>query len=90
MYIVNVFDSIYSFESIWLCESKSRKYWGIFEVKKYRKSWQILEKNGLNNKSIIMQVKKKGMEPVVRKGKHYLLACHSYCKCSIETSRSLN
>ena len=32
------------------------------------------------------QVPKRGTEPGVRKGKRSLLACHSRCKCSIETN----
>ena len=31
---------------------------------------------------------KKGKEPGVRKGKHSLLACHTCCKCSMETTRN--
>ena len=33
------------------------------------------------------QVPKRGTEAVVRKGKRSLLACHTRCKCSIETNR---
>ena len=28
------------------------------------------------------------MEPGVCKGKHSMLACHTHCKCSIETTRN--
>ena len=34
------------------------------------------------------QVPKRGTEPGVRKGKRSLLACHTRCKCSIETTRN--
>ena len=32
---------------------------------------------------------KRGTEPGVRKGKRSLLACHSRCKCSMETTHNL-
>ena len=32
------------------------------------------------------QVPKRGTEPDVRKGKRSLLACHTRCKCSMETT----
>ena len=44
-------------------------------------------KSGLNNWSI-SKSQKKGTEPVVRKGKRSLLACHVRCKCCIETTRN--
>ena len=31
---------------------------------------------------------KRGTEPGVRKGKRSLLACHTRCKCSMETTRN--
>ena len=34
------------------------------------------------------QVPKWGTEPGVRKGKRSLLACHTRCKCSMETTRN--
>ena len=34
------------------------------------------------------QVLKRGTEPGVRKGQRSLLACHTRCKCSIETTRN--
>ena len=34
------------------------------------------------------QVPKWGTEPGVRKDKHSLLACHTRCKCSMETTRN--
>ena len=34
------------------------------------------------------QVPKRGTEPGVRKGKRSLLACHTRCKCSMETTHN--
>ena len=46
-------------------------------------TWQV-RKPGLNNWSISKS--KWGTEPCVLKGKRSLLACHTRCKCSIETN----
>ena len=38
--------------------------------------------------STIGALAKSGTEPGVRKGKRSLLACHTRCKCSMETTRN--
>ena len=50
------------------------------------KTWQVREiwSQQLEHK----QVPKWGTEPGVRKGKRSLLACHTGCKCSMETTRN--
>ena len=34
------------------------------------------------------QVPKRGTEPSIRKGKRSMLACHTRCKCSMETTHN--
>ena len=65
-------------------EAKSRKYQGIFEVKSRVKTWQVrgIWSQQLEHK----QVPQWGTEPGVRKGKSSLLASHTRCKFSIETT----
>ena len=53
-------------------QAKSRKYWGIFEVKKLRQSRLVWGKLHQQRKFMHVQI---GTEPGVRKGKHFLLAC---------------
>ena len=67
-------------------EAKFRKYRGVFKVKSREKTRQIRENwfQQIEHK----QVSERGMEPGVRKGKRDLLACHTRCKCSMETTRS--
>ena len=64
-------------------QANSRKYRGVFKVKSRVQTRQILEiwSQQLEHK----QVPKRGKEPDVRKGKRSLLACHTRCKCSMET-----
>ena len=66
--------------------AKSRKYQGVFEVKSRVKTWQVrgIWSQQLEHK----QVSQWGTEPGVRKGKRSLLACHTRCKCSIETAHN--
>ena len=68
--------------------AKSRKYRGVFKVKSRIKTRQILEiwSQQLEHK----QFPKRGTEPDVRKGKRSLLACHTRCKCSMETKYNTN
>ena len=67
-----------------LLEEKSRKYQGVFKVKSPVKTWQVrgIWSQRLEHK----QVPKRGTEPGVRKGKRSLLASHTRCKCSMETT----
>ena len=67
-------------------EAKSRKYQGVFEVKSRVKTWQVrgIWSQQLEHK----QVPKWGTEPGVRKGKRSLLASHTRCKCSMETTHN--
>ena len=69
--------------SIKYCKEKSRKYQGVFDVKSRVKIWQVrgIWSQQLEHK----QVPQWGTEPGVRKGKRSLLACHTRCKCSMET-----
>ena len=69
-------------------KAKSRKYQGILKVKileqirQARLNWsQQLEHN---------QVPEREAEPGIRKGKRYLLECHTSCKCSMETIREID
>ena len=66
--------------------AKSRKYQGVFEVKSRVKTWQVrgIWSQQLEHK----QVPKWGTEPGVRKGKRSLLASHTRCKCSMETTHN--
>ena len=67
-------------------EAKSRKYQGVFEMKSGVKTWQVrgIWSQQLEHK----QVPQWGTEPGVRKGKCSLLACHTRCKCSMETTHN--
>ena len=67
-------------------QAKSRKYQGVFEVKSRVKTWQVrgIWSQQLEHK----QVPKWGTEPGVRKGKRSLLASHTRCKCSMETTHN--
>ena len=60
---------------------KPRKYQGVFKVKSRVKTWQVQQ-------SEHKQVPKRGTEPGVRKGKRSLLACHTRCKCFMETTHN--
>ena len=66
--------------------AKSRKYRGVIKVKSRVKTRQVREiwSQQLEPK----QVPHWGTEPGVRKGKRSLLACHTRCKCSVETTRN--
>ena len=66
--------------------AKSRKYQGVFKMKSREKTQQVRENwsQQLEHK----QVPKRGTEPGVRKGKRSLLARHTRCKCSMETTRN--
>ena len=67
-------------------EAKSRKYQGVFEVKSRVKTWQV---RGIWSQQLEhLQVPKWGTEPGVRKGKRSLLASHTRCKCSMETTHN--
>ena len=65
-------------------KAKSRKYQGIFKVKSRVKTWQVrgIWSQQLEHK----QIPKRGTESGVRKGKRSLLASHTRCKCSMETT----
>ena len=67
-------------------KAKSRKYQGIFEVKSRVKTWQVrgIWSQQLEHK----QVPQLGTEPGVGKDKRSLLACHTRCKCSMETTHN--
>ena len=66
--------------------AKSRKYQGVFEVKSRVKTWQV---RGIWSQQLEhWQVPKWGTEPGVRKGKRSLLASHTRCKCSMETTHN--
>ena len=67
-------------------KAKSKKYQGIFKVKSRVKTWQVrgIWSQPLEHK----QVPQRGTEPGVRKGKHSLLASHTSCKCSMETTHN--
>ena len=69
------------------CEkAKSRKYQRVFKVKSPVKTWQVrgIWSQQLEHK----QVPKRGTEPGVRKGKRSLLASHTRCKCSMQTTHN--
>ena len=69
-----------------ILQAKSRKYQGVFEVKSRVKTWQVL---GIWSQQLEhKQVPRWGTEPGVRKGKRSLLACHTHCKCSMETTHN--
>ena len=70
----------------YISKAKSRKYQGVFKVKSRVKTWQVrgIWFQQLERK----QVPKRGTEPGVRKGKRSLLACHTRCKCSMETTHN--
>ena len=71
---------------ITILEAKSRKYQGVFEVKSRVKTWQV---RGIWSQQLEhWQVPKWGTEPGVRKGKRSLLASHTRCKCSMETTHN--
>ena len=67
-------------------KAKSRKYQGVFEVKSRVKTWQVrgIWCQQLEHK----QGPQLGTEQGVRKGKRSLLACHTRCKCSMETTHN--
>ena len=51
------------------------------------KTWKI---RGIWSQQLeYKQIPKGGTEPVVRKGKHSMLACHNRRKCSMETTHNL-
>ena len=58
----------------------------VFYVKSRVKTWQV--RRIWSQQFEHKQVPKLGTEPGVRKGKLSLLACHTRCKCSIETTRN--
>ena len=67
-------------------KAKSRKYQGVFEVTSRVKTWQV---RGIWSQQLEhQQVPKWGTEPGVRKGKRSLLASHTRCKCSMETTHN--
>ena len=67
-------------------QAKSRKYQGVFEVKSRVKTWQV---RGIWSQQLEhWQVPKWGTEPGVQKGKRSLLASHTRCKCSMETTHN--
>ena len=69
-----------------LSEAKSRKYQGVFKVKSRVKTWQV---QGIWSQQLeYKQVPKRGTEPCARRGKRSLLACHTRCKCSMETTHN--
>ena len=61
-------------------KSKIEKYQGVFKVKRRVKTWQV---RGIWSQQL---EHKKGAEPGVRK--RSLLACHTCCKCSMETTHN--
>ena len=67
-------------------QAKSIKYQGVFEMKSRVKTWQVrgIWSQQLEHK----QVPQWGTEPGVRKGKRFLLACHTRWKCSMETTHN--
>ena len=68
------------------CKAKSRKYQGVFEVKRRVITWQVrgIWSQQLEHKKVPIW----GTETGVRKGKRSLLACHTRCKCSLESTRN--
>ena len=67
-------------------KAKSRKYQGVFELKSRVKAWQV---RGIWSQQLEhRQVPQWGTEPGVQKGKRSLLACHTLCKCSMETTHN--
>ena len=70
-----------------LFEAKSRKIQGVFKLKSRVKTWQVRKiwSQQLEQK----QVQKRGAETGVRKGKRFLLAWHTRCKCSMVTTHIL-
>ena len=80
------FVDIYRFTNIMWSKAKSRKYQAVFKVKSRVKTWQVrgIWSQQLEHK----QVPKRGTEPGVRKGKRSLLASHTRCKCSMETTHN--
>ena len=58
----------------------------VFKVKNQVKTWQVrgIWSQQLEHK----QIQKRGTEPGVLKSKPSLLACHTRCKCSIETTNN--
>ena len=67
-------------------KANSRKYQGVFKVKSRVKTWQV---RGIWSQQFEhTQVPKKGTEQGVQKFKLSLLACHTRCKCSMETTHN--
>ena len=64
-------------------EAKSRKYRGVIKVKSRVKTLQVrgIWSQQLEHK----QVPKRGRNQVSVRGKCPLIACHTRCKCSMET-----
>ena len=56
------------------------------KVKSRVKTWQV--RGILSQQLEHKQVPKRGTERGVRKGKRSLLACHTRCKCSMETTHN--
>ena len=65
-------------------EARSRKYQGVFKVKSRVKTWHV--RKIWSHQLEYKQVPKRWTEPGVRKGKRSLLASHTRCKCSMETT----
>ena len=75
------------FASVQLLNAKSRKYKGVLKVKSRVKTRQF---RGIWSQQFEhTQIPKRGTEPGVRKGKRSLLAYHTRCKCSMETTHNL-
>ena len=68
------------------CKAKSRKHRAVFKVKRRENTLQV--RLNWSQQLEHKQVLKKVTEPGVRKGKSSLLASHTRCKCSMETSRN--
>ena len=64
-------------------QAKSRKYRGIFEEHSPEKYRQVRKKIGLNKYNIC-----KSERDGTRRSKRHLSACHTRCKCSMETSQN--
>ena len=76
--------SISILQTCWVAKAKSRKYREVFKVKSRVKTRQVREI--WSQKFEHKQFPKTETVPGVRKGKRSLLACHTRCKCSMETT----
>ena len=84
--LCNALSKLNRHRKILLFKANSRKYQGVFKIKRTEIHGKF-EESGLNYWSTSKPKREK--EPGVRKSKRSLLACHTRCKCSMETTHNL-